>query len=141
MTDHGQVDRLDGALREALGGNPEQGPASARVVAAVMSQVRREAAARSTQLANLLVRLLVTGVVLAWAGAQVSLSLWPGLAGFLRVPALDAAGALVWWIINRAGATLLVLVSYGFGSLLPLALLGCLVLVPLAVRYAGRSAS
>ncbi|MGE5623844.1 MAG: hypothetical protein ACM3UP_02345, partial [Methanocella sp.] len=131
-------------LRQALAG-PAGGEApSSRVVAAVMAEVRRDAAerpARSARLFDLLAGLLAAGTLLAWAVVRLGLAIWPGLAAVLRVPAQSVAGAVVWWILVKAGTTLLGLLTSGVGNLLPLAVLGFLVLTPLTLRLAGRSAS
>lgn len=144
MKAHDELDRLDLQLRQALAGPPDGEKPSSRVVAAVMAELRREAADRPTQatrLFDLLVELLAAGTVLAWVMVHLGLTLWPSLAGLLRAPAQDAAGAIVWWILEQAGTTLLGLLTSSFGSLLPLATLCFLALTPLVLRFAGRSSS
>lgn len=143
MKGNGQTDHLDHLLREALTVDADEKP-SVRVMAAVMSQVRREAEARQAragQRAALLAALLAAGVILAWAGVQLSLAFWPGLANFLSLPAENALFSLVWWVLERAAATLLLLAYYGLEHLLPLLLLGGLAAAPLALRSARRTAS
>jgi hypothetical protein len=144
MKDHDGLSDLDLTLRQALAGPPDDAEPSPRVVAAVMDLVRRETAdrpAKGARLFDLLVGLLTTGMVLAWVGVRLGLTLWPGAAGFLRAPVADAVGEVAWLILQKTGRIFLTLVSTGFGSLVPLVLLGFLAITPLALRFAGRSAS
>ncbi|MGE5507493.1 MAG: hypothetical protein ACM3RP_03240 [Chitinophagales bacterium] len=143
MKDQTRSDALDNLLRSALADEP-YGQPSARVMAAVMRQVRQDAAARqaqSAQRSHLLAALVAAGLMFAWMAVQLGLSLWPGLTGFLRVPAVEVAFGLVWWVVKKAVATLLLLAAYGLGNLLPLLLLGGLAVVPLALRHTGPTAS
>ncbi|MGE5553350.1 MAG: hypothetical protein ACM3XZ_05445 [Betaproteobacteria bacterium] len=144
MTDHTGLGDLERQLRQALAGPPQGEEPSAGVVAAVMAQVRREAAERpawSARRLDLLVGLLTAGIALAWAVVNLGLTLWPGAGGLLRVPAESVLGAIGWWIVKKAGGTLLTLLTSGVCSLLPLALVSFLALLPLAFWFDGRSPS